>query len=260
MAQPPTLHSAEFGDPSRGDVVVLLGSIATTHEIWEKQIPALARDHRVIALDHLGHGRSPRSGAAPGETTIDDLASAVLSTLDGLGVERFTVVGLSLGGALAQYLAATSPRVERAVICATATFLGGEERWRERTAIAREQGVQALADGMVENWFTGPFRAAHPDDVERVRQMILGIDPEGFAQNGDALATWDFAARLPEITVPVLTVAGKDDPSTGPDELQKIAAGVSGPVDSVVLEPGSHQVAVENPGEFNEVLLEFLRR
>ena len=258
MAHTTILNAEEFGDPSNDNVVVLLGSIATTREIWEKQIPALEGTHRVIVLDHLGHGSSPRSDAAPGETTVDDLAANVLATLDGLGVGSFAVVGLSLGGALAQYLAATSPRVTRAAICATATFLGGEERWQERTAIAREEGMGALADGMVENWFTEPFRTAHPGEAGRVRSMILGIDAEGFAQNGDALAGWDFEDRLGEITCPVLTIAGGDDPSTGPEQLEKIAAGVSGPAESVIVSPGSHQVAVENPADFNAALTRFL--
>lgn len=257
---PTILHAVVAGDPAAAETVVLLSSIATTHETWKEQIPALAENYRVIALDHLGHGGSPRSQAAPGETTIDDLARNVLATLDSLGVDTFTVVGLSLGGALAQYLAATSPRVERAVFCATAAFLGGEERWRERTTIAREKGMQELADGMVANWFTETYRIENAAEVERVRDMIRGIDPEGFAQNGDALAGWDFASRLPEIICPVLTIAGADDPSTGPEQLAEIARGVYGAVESVVVTPGSHQVALESPDQVNAALLEFLAR
>ena len=87
--------------------------------------------------------------------------------------------------------------------------------------------------------------------------MILRIDAEGYAQNGDALAGWDFADQLGKITCPVLTVAGKDDAGTGPEQLAEIAAGVSGPVQSAVID-GSHQVAVENPEAFNRVVKGFL--
>ncbi|AWB84528.1 alpha/beta fold hydrolase [Corynebacterium liangguodongii] len=259
--QPVRLYAEEFGGAPHGAsprTVVLLSSIATTLETWRNQAPALAETHRVIALDHLGHGRSPRSQAAPGETTVDDLAANVLATLDGLGVERFSLVGLSLGGALAQYLAATSPRVERAVFCSTAAFLGGPQRWVERTNIARSEGMAALADDMVANWFTATYRAEHPDIVSWVREMIRGIDAEGFAQNGDALAGWDFASRLGEITCPVLTIAGAGDPSTGPEQLAEIASGVAGPVESVVVTPGSHQLALENPEPCTAALVEFL--
>ncbi|WKD57170.1 3-oxoadipate enol-lactonase 2 [Corynebacterium capitovis DSM 44611] len=256
---PPTiLHAAEFGPADSAQTVVLLSSIATTHEAWAKQIPVLERDYRVIALDHLGHGQSPRSDAEPGQTTIDDLAANVLATLDTLDVDRFTLVGLSLGGAIALYLSATSPRVERAVFCSTATFLGGEQRWRERTTMARNGGMSELADGMVTSWFTDGYRYTHTDAVDAVREMILGIDPEGYAQNGDALAHWDFASRLGDITCPVLTIAGESDRTSGPDKLAQIADGVSGRAEKVVVKPGSHQSALENPDDFNAALTAFL--
>ncbi|WP_342318279.1 alpha/beta fold hydrolase [Corynebacterium mayonis] len=248
------LHAVESGNPE-GAPVVLLSSIGTTHAAWDNQLEAL-RDFRVIALDHLGHGQSPLATTAV--DSVAQLADNVLATLDSLGVDRFAVVGLSLGGAIAQYLAATCPRVSRAAICATATFLGGKDRWVQRCGIARDEGMEALADGMVDNWLTPGFRAAEPDVVEHLRRMILGINKEGFAQNGDALATWDFAGRLSEITCPVLTIAGAEDPSTGPEQLAEIAAGVSGEVRSVVISPGSHQVALENPRMFNEALVTFL--
>ncbi|SDR78090.1 alpha/beta fold hydrolase [Corynebacterium timonense] len=257
---PTILHATHHGDPAADETVVLLSSIATTQATWKNQIPALAERFHVIAIDHLGHGGSPRPDAEPGTTTVADLAANVLATLDQLGVGRFSVVGLSLGGVLAQYLAATSGRVDRAVFCSTATYLGGEERWAERTSVARTEGMHALADGMLTNWFTPPFHSEHPDVVDFVRSIIEGVDPEGYALNGDALAHWDFGSRLGEIRCPVLTIAGADDPSTGPDQLAEIAAGVSGPAESVVVTPGSHQVGLENPEAVTTALLSFLTR
>lgn len=252
------LNVNEYGD-STAHPVVLLSSIGTTHEAWEKQIPALEPHFRVLTVDHRGHGASERARVAQGETTMDALAADIIHALDQAGVNRFNLVGLSLGGALAQYLAATTGRVDKAVFACTATYLGGEEKWSERTSIARNQGMSALAGGMMENWFTEGFRASSPDEVQRVHDMVAGIDGEGYAQNGDALAGWDFADRLGEITCPVLTIAGAQDPSTTPADLERIARGVAGPVESVIIDPGSHQVAIERPEEFNRALTQFLR-
>lgn len=249
----------EFGRSNSDTTVVLLSSIATTHEAWAQQIPTLEEDYRVITVDHRGHGGSEVAKVEPGSSTVQLLCDDLLHALDSAGVNRFAVVGLSLGGVLAQWLAANSGRVEKAVLASTATYLGGEERWSERTRTAREQGLDAMADGFLENWFTAGFRAEHPDRVASVREMIAGVDPEGYAQNGDALAEWDFAGELGKITCPVLTIAGAQDPSTTPAELAAIADGVSGPVESVVIDPGSHQVAIENPAEFNAALTRFLR-
>lgn len=253
------LEVHEFGQHGSGvDTVVLLSSIATTHEAWNAVIAALETEYRVVTVDHRGHGASEVARVAPGSTTVEELCNDIIQALDSVGVDRFTIVGLSLGGALAQWIAANSGRVDKAVFCSTATYLGGEDKWSERTAQARGEGMALLADGFVNSWFTPTYRDNNPDEVRRIRDMAASVDPEGYAQNGDALAGWDFAGDLDRITCPVLTIAGAQDPSTGPEELAAIAAGVSGPSESAVIDPGSHQIAVENPGEFIRVLRTFL--
>lgn len=256
------LHAIEYGKTTNSKdgaepapTLVLLSSIGTTHDSWAKQIPVLAEQFHVVTVDHRGHGESETPTTPPSD--VAELGRDVLAALDAIGVERFNVVGLSLGGAIAQWLAAESGRVDKAVFCCTATFLGGKEKWDERTSIARTQGTQALADGMMENWFTEDFRRAHADEVRAVHTMVCTIDDEGYAQNGDALSSWDFESELAKVTCPVLTIAGASDPGTPPRELEKIARAVSGPSQSVVIEPGSHQVAIENPIAFNEVLTQF---
>ena len=253
------LHVEQHGRDSHPSTVVLLSSIGTTGDAWAKQIPVLAHDHRVITVDHRGHGGSETPNCPPGTVTVQQLAEDILAALDAIGVARFHLVGLSLGGALAQWIAANTNRVDKAVFACTATYLGGEDKWSERTRTARTQGMEAMADGFLENWFTQGFRDTNPETVQQVRDMVCTIDAEGYAQNGDALAKWDFAPELGKIPCPVLTIAGADDPTTPPQELAAIARGVAGPVESVVIEPGSHQVAIERPEEFNQVLTRFLR-
>lgn len=253
------LHVEQHGRDSNASTVVLLSSIGTTRDAWANQIPALSGDHRVITVDHRGHGGSDTPDVQPGTATVEQLAGDILAALDGAGVERFHIVGLSLGGAFAQWIAAHTDRVDKAVFACTATYLGGEEKWSERTRIARTQGMEAMTDGFLENWFTQDFRDANPETIKQVRDMVCSIDAEGYAQNGDALAKWDFASELRKITCPVLTIAGADDPATPPENLAVIAGGVAGPAESVVIEPGSHQLAIERPEEFNQVLTRFLR-
>ena len=161
----------------------------------------------MITVDHRGHGGSDTPDVQPGTATVEQLAGDILAALDGAGVERFHIVGLSLGGAFAQWIAAHTDRVDKAVFACTATYLGGEEKWSERTRIARTQGMEAMTDGFLENWFTQDFRDANPETIKQVRDMVCSIDAEGYAQNGDALAKWDFASELRKITCPVLTLS-----------------------------------------------------
>ena len=255
-----TLHSIVSGNESSEKTVVLLPSIGTTHEAWEPQLPALEDTYRVVRIDHRGHGGSPTPAIDLGMTSVDDLAQDVLETLNSLGIERCTVVGLSMGGAVAQYLAATSDRIERAVFASTATFLGGAGKWQERSDTARTSGMDSIVDPTVDNWFTEGFKEREVGVVDKFKAMVGSVDPEAYAQCGDALAKWGFDERLQEITVPVLTIAGADDPSTGPKQHQEIAAGVTGEAECVVIDDASHQVGTEQPDKFNEALLAFLEK
>ena len=248
------LHTQEFGTPD-GEAVVLLSSIATTSDAWSEVIPALS-GYRVITVDHRGHGGSGVPAARPSD--VGTLGRDVIAALDELGVDRFSVVGVSLGGAIAQWLAANSRRVDKAVFAATATFLGGEKAWEQKINTVLHDGTSGLTSTLMGNWFTAQFREQHPDVVKRVADMIDSVDDEGYAHNGTALATWDFADDLGEITCPVLTIAGASDPTCPPEKLAEIAAGVAGPSQSVVVDPAAHQVAIENPEEFNSALTRFL--
>ena len=251
------LHHVEFGAEHGGDPVVFLGSIASTTDMWLPQLDALSATRRVIALDHRGHGLSPDPDVAPGETTFDSLADDVLSTLDSLGVGSFDVVGLSLGGAVAQYLAATSGRVGCAAFLCTAAYFGGTEKWLPRAELTRAEGMAPMVDGVIGLWFTEEFRAAAPATTEFHRRMILSTRGAGYASCSDALAHWDFRDRLPEITCPVLVLAGAEDESTPPAALQAIGDGVGSEATYVEVSPGAHVPTIEAPDQVNSALVDF---
>ena len=271
------LHHVEFGAEHGGDPVVFLGSIASTTDMWLPQLDALSVTRRVIALDHRGHGLSPDPDVAPGETTFDSLADDVLGTLDSLGVRSFEVVGLSLGGALAQYLAATSDRVTKAAFLCTAAYFGGPDKWAPRSELTRAEGMAPMVDGVVGLWFTESFRDANPATTDFHRRMILSTRGVGYASCADALAGWDFRDRLSEITVPTLVLAGTEDGSTPPAALKAIADGIAGgrsdagagrnggnggnggngSVTYVEVSPGAHVPTIEAPEQVNKALVDF---
>lgn len=254
------LHHVEY--PSRGEdtgvPVVFLGSIASTTNMWLPQLDALSANHRVIALDHPGHGRSGKPDLPAGEATVSDLADNVLKTLTHLGVQEFAVVGLSMGGAIAQYLAATSSRVTRAAFLCTATSFGGREKWAERAQLTRSKGTEAMADNVVSLWLSEEYARTHPATRDWYRAMICRTSGEGYAHGADALGCWDFASRLHRITCPVLTLAGADDKSTPPEVVHAIAEKVSGPASTATV-PGGHVPTLESADAVNEALAEFLK-
>ncbi len=235
------------GDGDR--VVVLSGSLGSTLEMWEPQLPALASRFRVLRYDQPGHGGSP----FPDARTIESFALDIVALLDELGVERVSFCGLSLGGAVGMQLALTAPeRLDRLVLCCTSMRFATPEFWEKRIAAVRSGGVEAVADTVLERWFTPEF-----PDVRRYREMLVSTPAEGYARCCEALRDWDARGRLRPVATPTLAVAGSDDPSTPPAELEAIAAEIDG-ARLVVLDPARHLANVERAAEFNDALVAHL--
>lgn len=225
--------------------VVLCGSLGSTPSIWDAQLPVLL-ERRVVRITYPGHG-----GAAL--VPVRDAADLAAEALAAIGDGTFSFIGLSLGGVVGMQLALTVPqRLDRLVLACTAARFGEPEQWRERAATVRADGMTAIADAVIGRWFTPGFERAGD-----YRAMVLGIDPEGYARGCDALASWDVRGRLGGVRTPVLAIAGADDPSTPPGELERIAGEIPGARFDVI-ERGAHAVNVERPDEFNRLIEEFL--
>jgi 3-oxoadipate enol-lactonase len=230
-------------------VVVLSGSLGSTLEMWEPQLPALAPHFRVLRYDHPGHGGSPPLS----ETTVSTLARGVVELLDALGIASVSYCGLSLGGAVGMRLALDEPdRVKRLVLCSTSARFPSPKSWQERADTVHREGVAAIAEVVLERWFTPAFR-----DVRRYREMLLSIPSEGYARACEAVGEWDGRGELREIAAPTFAIAGAEDPSTPPAELEAIVAEISGS-ELLVVDDAAHFVNVERADEFNEAVLAHL--
>ncbi|HEY0559640.1 MAG: pcaD [Mycobacterium sp.] len=250
------VHAVLDGPPD-APVVVLAGSLGSTLEMWEPQVPALAERFRVVRFDTRGHGRSP---VPPGPYTIDDLVDDLVALLDRLWIDRASVVGLSLGGMTALRLAAREPaRVDRLAILCSSALLDPDGTYRDRAAIVREQGTAPIAPGVVARWLTPGRRAADPACTARLEDMVAATPAEGYAACCEALAAMDLRADLPRITAPTLAIAGACDPATPPEHLRAIAAGVrEGQL--LVLPQAAHLANVEQPAAVTAALLTHLTR
>jgi 3-oxoadipate enol-lactonase len=239
-----SLHHRIDGEGDR--VVLLSGSLGSTLEMWETQLPALVEDFRVLRYDHPGHGGS----ALPETRTIEAFARDVVALLDDLGVERVSFCGLSLGGAVGMQVALIAPdRLDRLVLCCTSMRFATTEFWEERIAAVRSGGVEAVADVVLERWFTPEL-----PHVRRYREMLVSTPAEGYARCCEALRAWDARGKLAAVGTPTLAIAGSDDRSTPPAQLEAIAAEIDG-ARLVVIDRARHLANVERADEFNDALL-----
>ena len=241
--------------PEGAPTLVLSGSLGTTQELWERQLPALVERFRVLTYDHPGHGRSDLPEPEP---TVESLADSLVVLLDELELERVSLCGVSLGGMVGMVLALAAPdRVERLVLACTSAYVGPPHGWAERARIVRAEGMEAIANSVVGRWFTPGLVHDEPETVARFRAMLAGTPPEGYARCCEALAAWDARERISGISAPALVIAGADDPAIPVEHSELLAARIPG-ARLHVLERAAHLANVERPDAFTSAVLEHL--
>jgi 3-oxoadipate enol-lactonase len=241
--------------PADAPVVMLSNSLGTRLEMWDPQMPALAERYRVLRYDSRGHGRSE---APPGPYTIDMLADDALGLLDALGIERAHFCGLSKGGMVGQVLGAKhGERLISLALCSTACHMPARDLWDERIRVATEQGMAALADGVVERWFTEAFRREPSITVDRVRQMIIDTPPHGYAACCAAIRDMDLRELITGIRVPTLVIVGEDDPATPPEKAREIQNLIPG-AQLEIIPDAAHLLNIEQDVAFDAALASLL--
>lgn len=245
------LHTVTFG-PTDTKPLVFLGSLGSTVKMWLPQLDHFAATRTVTAIDLPGHGNSDTIA----EPTLAELADAVLATLQ---AEKVDLVGLSLGGAIAQRIALDHPdRVDHLVLVSTAAKFGASESWIQKAVDVRAGKLDELSHGTLERWFSPTWREAHPASLEYWRRMVADADPVGYAAACTALSTFDTQAELAQLRVPTLVVAGTEDTSTPPEVVRELADAILG-ARYEELSPAAHLLNIEQADRFNARLEGFLR-
>ncbi|MHB1290403.1 bifunctional 3-oxoadipate enol-lactonase/4-carboxymuconolactone decarboxylase PcaDC [Georgenia sp.] len=259
MPTTPFLPAHEVSGPADAPVVVLGSSLGTDRHMWDAQVRLLERRYRVVRYELRGHGASV-SPATTAPATIADLGADVLRLMDHLGVARAHQVGLSIGGMVALWLAEQHPaRVGRLAVVCGAPHLPPAQKWLDRAATVRTQGMGAIWEDVVAGWFTPDFTDSRTR--ERMHATFLAVDPEGYAQSCEAIATMDLRPDLARITAPTLVVAGAADPATPPAMGQEIAEALRAAgteVSFAVVDGAAHISAVERPATVTGHVLEHL--
>jgi 3-oxoadipate enol-lactonase / 4-carboxymuconolactone decarboxylase len=234
--------------------LLLLNSLGTDHAMWDAVMPLLMRDFRVLRMDTRGHGASD---APKGDYTLSMLAQDALGVLDAAGVARAHVCGLSMGGMTALALAIEHPERVEKIIGANTSAQMSPDLMRERAALVRQKGMQAVIDAVLGRFFTQAFRDRNPPLLGSTRATVLATDPEGYAACCMAIAGMKIKDKLARVKAPLLVINGAQDVSTPPAEHgERIATAVAG-ARSAMLD-AAHLSAVEQPEAFAGALVAFL--
>jgi 3-oxoadipate enol-lactonase len=240
--------------PDGAPPVLMSNALGTTLDMWSAQVERLQSRFRLIRYDTRGHGRS---SAPAGEYTLEELGEDAIHVLDAAGVDGAHVCGLSLGGLAAMWIAIFQPsRVRALVVADTAARIGTTERWVERATKARVEGMSAIADLNMNNWFTAAYREREPGTVARFQRMVAACSPDGYIGCCAALRDADLRESISRIRASTLVIAGDQDPSTPVTDAELISQRIP---DATLLTLGAaHLANVEAADSFSRHLETFL--
>lgn len=249
------LHYQTIGGPAHRPVIVFANSLGTDFRIWRDVIVRLAGDFPILTYDKRGHGLSD-TGSTP--YAIEDHVGDLASLLDYLGIRHSVVVGLSVGGLIAQGLCAARPDLVRALVLAdTAHKIGTAEMWNSRIAAVETGGLVSIVEPVMERWFTPAFRDPQNIAYRGYVNMLVRQPAAGYAATCAAIRDADFTEAAKRIAVPTLCVVGDQDGSTPPELVLSLARLVPGARYEVIRDAG-HIPCVEQPEVFTAVLRAFI--
>jgi 3-oxoadipate enol-lactonase len=247
----------EINGPQAAPVIACSHCLAGSLDIWDEQIEALRRDFRVLRYDARGHGLT---SAPEGPYTLETLAMDLVGLLDALDIPRAHILGISMGGMVAQTLALVKPeRILSLILCDTTASMPKEmgPLWEERIRTASERGMEALAEATLDRWLSADFQKRHPERTSRIREIIVNTPLPGFAGSVRAISRLEMVSQLSRISLPTLVMVGEHDPGTPVESARQIQEQI--PNARLAVLPGAYHLSnVEASEAFNRHLLTFL--
>jgi 3-oxoadipate enol-lactonase len=237
-----------------GDPLLMIHGLGGTSNTFTPQTVLLATRMRVIRPDLPGSGRSPTSGYF----SIEMFAEAVIRALGALGVERADLAGHSMGAAICCHVALKQPGLVKSLALFGPVLAppdANRPALRDRAALARSEGMQPIADALVQSSTGGLARRERPVTMTLIREIIMRQDPEGYARACEALAD-AVAPDVSPIRCPTLLVTGEEDSLASPGAVRDIATRIPAARVKLLRQCG-HWSTFEQPAETLEILRQF---
>lgn len=224
--------------------VVFANSLGSDQSIWDPVIEGLGGGFGTLTYDLRGHGQSAE--ADPGYD-IASLADDLIALMERLQLSDVLLCGVSIGGMIAQCIAARRPDLLAGVIlCNTAPRVGSESRWMDRISSVQQAGMQAMSETVVDNWFGASYKASNPDLLKAHASMVARVPAASYIATCVALCDADLTCNSARIAVPCICVAGSEDSSVPPAAVEAMASLIEG-AEYQLLDGVGHIPSLEAP-------------
>lgn len=240
----------EAGDGEATPIVFLHG-VGSDKSVWRPQLEHFGKARRAVAFDYPGYGDSD---SAPEGTSRDDYASAIISAMHEIGIDRAHICGLSLGGIVAIAINHSDEKRCASLILADTFAVHPDGRSIYERAMTASENLHAMAQARVDMLLAQP---AAPRVRREVVETMSKIDPQAYCIGAEAVWLADQRDRAIEIRVPTLVIVGDQDlitPAALSEELARLIPNAR----MQVIEDAGHISNLEKPAEFNDALDRFI--
>jgi 3-oxoadipate enol-lactonase len=248
------IQSARGNEVSR--TFVFINSLGTDFRIWDDVTEALKTYGNILLFDKRGHGLSD---VVEETNSLNDFADDVLALMDHLSVGKVVLIGLSVGGMIAQILASYIPqKIEKLVFCDTMYKIGTEQVWNERITAVKDGGLPAISGGVMQRWFSAKFRQKQAEKVSAYKNMLERTSIPGYIKASELIRDTDLEDIAAQIKIPALCIVGAEDGSTLPEHVKQLADIIEG-ARYEVIENSGHIPCVDNPEALSKLIIDFIK-
>lgn len=240
----------------QGTALVLLHGLGGDRHVWDEDAPCFAAHHQVVRPDLRGFGDSAKP---PGPYSTEMYARDLLAVLDACEIGTAHLLGISMGGVVAQRFALDFPeRVRSLILISTSSEVGPQATasWRRLADRIESRGFDERSADASRAVSTA-FAARHPDTVAELARRNAACDPRAYAAAARAVSDYHFTAEIDRLTMPVLILQGLDDQLTPPGGAVKMSRALRYARLLMVAEAG-HNLPLEQPVLFRQTVSGFL--
>lgn len=243
-------------DNKKEKTFLFINSLGTDFRIWDKVVNQLHEYGNILLFDKRGHGLSD---VAENTNGLNDFADDVIVLLKYLSLNKCIIIGLSVGGMIAQILANRIPaKIEKLIFCDTRHKIGNAQIWNDRINAVKEKGLSAISDGVMQRWFSEKFRKDNVIRVSGYKNMLERTPVLGYIQTCEAIRDADLSEQAKQIRISSLCIVGSEDKSTLPEEVKNLADLIKDS-EYKVIEGSGHIPCVDNPGALSKLIIDFIK-